>query len=129
MVSTRSERRSHPRREVAVDGHIACHVGGQSVALRTRNISYSGLYCHVPRYLAPFTRVNVAMALPLHEGKNRPHNETFAIEGVVVRTEPEEETAGVDDYRVAIFFSGITEEARRLLARYVLEHNGDVAPS
>jgi len=124
MTAKRIERRKHPRRPIAVDGHITCHVGGDPVTLRTRNISCSGLYCHVPRYVAPFTRVNVAMALPLRRRGGAPHNETFAIEGVVVRTEPEQETPGVDDYRVAIFFSGLTEEARDLLARYVIAHDG-----
>jgi len=125
MTAKRTERRKHPRRSIAVDGHITCHVGGNPVSLRTRNISCSGLYCHVPQYLPPFTRVNVAMALPLGDGAGGARNETFAIEGVVVRTEPEEETPGVDEYRVAIFFSGLTEEARDLLARYVIAHDAD----
>ena len=120
------ERRRHPRKHIAVDGHIACHTGDSEVTLRTHNVSCSGLYCHVPRFLPPFTRVNVAMALPIRDGGTESHNETFAIEGVVVRTDPEKESPKVDEYHVAIFFSGMTDEARTLLTQYVLEHNGEV---
>lgn len=124
MVGTRKhERRAHPRRELAVDGHLACHTAGGPLALRARNISCSGLYCHVPRYLPPFTRVNVAMALPIHDASAKAHNETFAVEGVVVRTDPEQERPDCHDYRVAIFFAGIDEEARALIARYVRQHD------
>lgn len=120
-----ADRRKHPRKQIAVDGHIACHTEDGEVTLRTHNVSCSGLYCHVARYLAPFTRVNVAMALPIRDGGRQAHNESFVIEGVVVRAEPVREAPPTGDYNVAIFFSGMTDEARTLLTQYVIEHNGE----
>ena len=128
MVTKKLDRRSHPRKSVAISGQIVCHTGDHDISLQTHNVSCSGLYCRVSRYLPPFTGVNVAMALPLHNGKKSAHNEMIAFKGVVVRTDPEKEVPGCDDYHVAVFFSGITEKARDLITRYLLEH-GVAAPS
>ena len=118
-----SERRKHPRVAADIQGHIVCHVGRGTIAVKTHNVSCSGLYCRVTEFIAPFTIVRIAMALPVHEG-DASRNKIVDFDGVVVRTDPEQADPAVSAYDVAVFFSGITEEAKELISRYVREHAG-----
>jgi len=40
----------------------------------------------------------------------------------VVRTEPEVETTGEDDYQVACYFTDISDQDRERLESYILRH-------
>ncbi len=115
------DRRYEPRILASIPGHIVCHAGKDPVVMTTRNISCSGLYCQVSKFVPLFTRVNIVMNLPLQQGDGVYH-EVVDFEGVVVRTEPEREKPDHSEYHVAIFFSGITDKARSLIARYMREH-------
>jgi hypothetical protein len=121
MSDKPDERRKHQRVAVELSGHIACHVSGKPVVLTSKNMSCSGLYCHVPQFVPPFMRVSLTMALPVHEEEKR-HMETLQVEGVTVRTEPEYEEPDRKDYHLAIFFSSITQRGRELIAQYVREN-------
>lgn len=111
------ERRSHPRvrTSVPVPARIRCWAELGEEQAQLCDISCSGLYCTVPSYIPPLTRVDIILDLPLFEGGER-RRETVEFEGAVVRSEQEEDA---DRYGIAIFFSGLTERARRLISRYV----------
>ena len=129
MSDQPEDRRSHPRIEKSVSGHILCHTVGQKVALTTKNISCSGMQCHVSHFIAPFTRLNLTLVLALRDGP-KGHRETAVdIEGVIVRTYPDREEPGRDDYQIAVFFSDLSEEAREKIAEYVVEHDTDAVAS
>ena len=121
MTEQSKERRSHPRISAEISGHIVCHTTKGALQMTTRNISCSGLYCHVSEYIAPFTRVDIEMNLPLHQSGKAQHR-AVRFEGVVVRAEPGHAHPSRTEFNVAIFFSGITPRAKSLVARYVREH-------
>jgi hypothetical protein len=117
------ERRSHPRIAAEIEGHIVCHMGRDITRIRAQNISCSGLYCRVDSYIPPFRQLNITMNLPLRHGKSL-RNISVEFDAVVVRTEPQHEVPGRREYNIAIFFSGITEKAKSLVARYIRDHGG-----
>ena len=115
------ERRSHRRRPAKLTGHVGPPGQPDTVQIRTYDISCSGVRCEVPCYIAPFTQLQIAMTVPLRDGK-RLRNEKISVDGTVVRTEPEKRDPASDFYHIAIFFSRTTEEARSIIAQYVSQH-------
>lgn len=113
------ERRAHPRVRADLAAQIVTHEKrDQPVVVRARNISCSGLYCHLDRYVAPFQRLHLSMIIPLVE-QNRVHNEVIQLDAVIVRVEPEEEDPDVLDYHIAVFFENVSEKDRQVIDRYV----------
>jgi len=123
MAQEGGERRAHTRVEAELEAHLICPIAEDTIAVVTRNISCSGLYCRVPRYIAASTRMAMAIILPVREA-GQMHNRLLQLEGVVVRIEPEQEEAGTKDYRIALYFPTLTREARAVIGRYVQQHSG-----
>jgi len=111
------DRRSHPRVEasVPIPARVGCWAELGSEKARIGNISCSGLYCTVPVYIPVATRVEICLNVPCF-GESEKHREQVKFRGTVVRTEPLESE---NQYGLAIFFSGLTERARRLITQYV----------
>lgn len=106
-----AERREHPRIETELSLKLA--VNGYDFSTITRNVSCVGTYCHIPKYVPPFTRVNIKMDLPIPRcGKE---NSKVECGGVIVRSE--DEAAG--GFNVAIFFNKINETAKHKISRYL----------
>lgn len=113
------ERRAHPRVRADLAAQIVTHAKNREpVVARARNISCSGLYFHLNRYIAPFQKLHLSMIVPLIE-QNRVHNEVIQLDAVTVRVDPEEEDPDVLDYHIAVFFENISENDRQVIARYV----------
>ncbi len=113
------ERRGHPRVSAEIAAHIVTHARrDQAVVVRSTNISCSGLYCNVSKYIAPFQKLHLSMIIPLLE-RGRVHNEVIQLDGVAVRVDPEEQDADVLDYHIAIFFENVSGKDKQILARYV----------
>ena len=109
------ERRAHPRVKADLAAQIVTHEKrDQPVVVRARNISCSGLYCHLDKYIAPFQKLHLSIIVPLIE-RNRVHNEVIQLDAVTVRVEPEEEDPDVLDYHVAIFFENTSEKDRQII--------------
>ena len=110
------DKRQHPR----VSHRIAVRAqqdGG--VELETINLSVGGLFCTSPAWVAPMTRLALALQLPAARG-DRP----AVVEGeaVVVRTEPSAPTAAHrGGYRIALFFSRMDQDHRRALQRFLAD--------
>ena len=84
----------------------------------TKNISCSGVYCQIDFFLPLMTKLEVTMNFPIIEN-NKKVEKTFTTNTVVVRIDPEFDQPGCDVYYIALFFMGIKEENRNLIARYI----------
>lgn len=113
------ERRRYPRVKADIAGQMITHARrDQAVVVRSKDISYSGLSCHINAYVAPFQKVHLSMIIPLLEHEHM-HNEVIQIGGVTVRVDPEAEDPDVLDYHIAIFFEDVSRKDREILDRYV----------
>jgi hypothetical protein len=105
---TKSERRKHPRVTQGVP--IALSANGYDFTTTTQNISCVGAYCHIDKYVPPFTKVLVKMDLP-----SVASNCNVECRGVVVRTEDDRNSG----FNVAIFFNEMKDLERKKISRYI----------
>ena len=105
------ERRLHPRIDHRLPLNLA--VNGYDFSTSTYNISRVGAYCHLDKYMPPFTKISVKLSLPDKERSGK--NTIVECKGVVVRTE--DETDG--GFNLAIFFNEIHDDQRKKIAQYV----------
>lgn len=106
---SRVERRLHPR--IARELPIKVAANGYDFLTTTRNLSCVGTYCHIDKYIPPFTRVMIKLSLPMRGAKNR----LVECKGVLVRTEDEDRGG----FNIAIFFNDIKQEQKKKIAEYV----------
>jgi hypothetical protein len=89
--------------------------------LETINISSSGLYFRSNHFIEPLTKL--AMVLDVTVADEDQSGETTVApvpcEGIVVRTIPEAETEGCDDYEVAVFFTHLESSGSVNLERHI----------
>lgn len=108
----RNERRQYPRIKGEFPLNIA--VNGYDFTTTTQDISCIGTYCHINKYIPPFTKIMVKLNLPIaHESGNT--NCCVECKGVVVRTE-DERNGG---FNIAIFFNQIKENQRHKISQYI----------
>ncbi len=122
MSDTPSERRKAQR----VDASLNLEVkfprsdGSTGVAsLETINISSSGIYFKSDHFIEPMTKLamELEVAVPGTAGK---HDLALVpCEGLVVRTNPEADTVGCDNYEVAVFFTHIESDGMANLERHI----------
>lgn len=115
-LAAKSERRRNQRAFKNVPIMVG-HDSEEGLKAESINISTRGLYCKVAQYVPPFSKLKVALELPNDFGKNA----EVECEGVVVRVEPEEETVGVKEYNLAIYFLDLDPDAARIVANFVAE--------
>jgi len=104
----KSERRKHLR--VTQKLPIALSANGYDFTTTTQNISCVGAYCHIDKYVPPFTKVLVKMDIPSASAKSN-----VVCHGVVVRTEDDRNKG----FNVAIFFNAIRDAQRKKISRYI----------
>jgi hypothetical protein len=112
MNNCSRDRRLYPRVEHAMPVKIAAN--GYGFATSTQNISCLGAYCYIPKYVPPFTKVMVKLALPVYHGSQK-RNCYVECKGVIVRTEDRQK----EGFNVAIFFNQINEEQRKKISQYL----------
>lgn len=105
-----NERRLHPR----INMNLPLNVGanGYDFCTNTQNVSCLGTYCHITKYVPPFTRVRIKMALPM---KDTAVPVNVECDGVIVRTDDEPQGG----FNVAIYFNRIKDTQRQKLSDYV----------
>jgi len=108
----KSERRQYPRIEHRLPFKVAAN--GYDFSTSTLNVSCIGAYCHINKYIPPFTKVIVKLTLPL---PTRNGNKNYDIEckGVVVRSEDENKGG----FNIAIFFNEIGDPQRHKISQYI----------
>lgn len=112
-----TDRRSYPR----VDECIPIRIIQQDEALVTEsaNLSASGVYCKIHRYIPPMTKLQLTLEVP-PRGLPGGRRKTVSCVGVVVRSEPS--TQPGDDpstYHIAIFFLDIATSDRQMIQEAV----------
>ena len=107
------DRRKHPRLASNVPVKISQEDG--DVVTETANISSSGAYCRVERYIEPMSKMKICLLIPIKKGMK---NSTKKIncEGVVVRADT---VPGQSYFNIAIFFSDISRRDADTIADYV----------
>jgi hypothetical protein len=106
------ERRRNPRASGNVPVKISHEAG--DIVTETVNISRSGAYCRIDRYIEPMTRMKVNILLPLWKN-NRNTTKKVSCEGAVVRTEPSTEK---EFFHIAIFFNKISRRGAEVIGDY-----------
>ena len=90
------------------------------ILTETRNVSSSGAYCSVNKPLDLMTKLGVVILLPIQKNKSKTIKKINCC-GVVVRLEQDGDSQK-HPYRVAIFFSDLKEQDRKILRFYIDSH-------
>ncbi|MCK9604373.1 MAG: PilZ domain-containing protein [Candidatus Omnitrophica bacterium] len=110
--SLKQERRLHPRLDHTLPVKIAAN--GYDFITTTQNVSCVGAYCRINKYIPPFTKIMVRLALPIITD-NKTKNYSVECKGVIVRTEDESEGG----FNIAIFFNDIKGSQRQKISEYI----------
>ena len=106
------ERRRAPR--VVERVPVALTDEGKAFQAESENLSATGVYCTLDRFIPPMTKLQVQFELP-----DGARHVRIRCEGVVVRVAPIVTTATRGRYHVAVFFSELTEHNRAAISRFV----------
>ncbi len=106
------EKRLHPRIDQKLPFQVA--VNGYDFTTATQNISCSGAYCRLKKYVPPFTKVAVKMTFPI-KTHNKVEQYNVECQGVIVRTDDK----GKEGFNIAIFFNEIGDSQRKKISQYV----------
>ncbi len=114
------ERRAAPRAMRQIP--LTLSHDSKEIKTQTHNMSTSGAYCTISRFIPLMTKMNIRFEIP-----GESHHAWIHCVGVVVRIDPPQEVAGRRAYDVAIFFSDVPERDRHRLAQYV-QHDLPASP-
>ena len=85
------------------------------IVTQTANISRSGAYCRVEKFIEPMTKLKINLLLPVKKnGKNS--SKRITCQGAVVRSE---KIFTENAYNIAIFFNDITQRDSESIADYI----------
>jgi len=107
-----SDRRLHPRIDHGMPINVMAD--GYDFMSTTRNVSCLGAYCHISKYVPPFTKLNIKLDLPVKKARVSKKIEV-ACKGVVVRTD--DDPAG--GFNIAVFFNDIKPVQQHRIAEYI----------
>jgi hypothetical protein len=108
------ERRNSLRIECQIPLKL-CQEDGDIVT-ETGNISRSGVYCRVNRYIAPMSKVQAHLLLPVRKRNGKTETKKVTCQGVIVRTE---QYSKDEKYNIAIFFNEIAQKDSEAIADYI----------
>ncbi len=103
------ERRRYPRSKRQVQ--VVMDDRGPGILNHIDNISEAGVLCHTIKPVALMTKIGILLDLP------KPFEHRIDAEGVVVRCDPEE--LGDDHFKVAIFFTKLSETDKEAIQEFV----------
>ena len=112
------ERREHLR--IPKKLPLKVRVDSFDLVTETQNISSSGAYCQVDKYIEPMTKVGIILLLPIRQKNNKLLTRKLNCEGVVVRTEQSRDCAG--KFNIAVFFNNMKKPDMKIVARYIESH-------
>lgn len=121
-MSGKKDKRRHPR--IAQRLRVRWQ-DEESLELETIDLSAGGFSCTSPVHLAPMTKVALSLILPRTQSEPTQPERVVNGEAVVVRAEP---SAGASSnggpFRLALFFSRMKEEDRRVLQAFLKSRSG-----
>jgi hypothetical protein len=112
MRAVKVERRQHPRVDQKLPVDVSTN--GYYFTTVTQNISCLGAYCHINKYVPPFTKVAIKLNLPIISRAGQKDSNADC-KGVVVRTED----VPSGGFNVAIFFNDIKDSQRHKISQYI----------
>jgi hypothetical protein len=122
MAEIRTERRKARR----VDANLNLEVkvpradgSLETASLETINISSSGVYFKSDHFIEPMTKLAMELEVQVPAGEGGAETALVPCEGLVVRTNPEAESADCRNYEVAVFFTHIESEGMANLERHI----------
>ncbi len=117
------EKRRHPRLSKKLP--ISVKVDDSEIKSQTHDISLSGVYCQVGRYIETMQKIELTMFLPI-KGKDGSHDmKKVACKGVVVRSEK----SGLDasKYNIALYFIDMKKADTDNISLYIQSHNEELS--
>lgn len=118
-----SEKRLHPR--IKKNLPIKIKNSDFDLVTETKNISCTGAYCQIDRYLAPLTKIKTRLLIPL---KTKQKHITVDCEGVVVRIEKTNNDLE-EQYSIAIYFENVHKADIAKINRFIQDRNATNYPS
>ena len=108
-----NDRRQHPR----VEKNIPLKISTSDVDLvtETKNLSRSGVYCRINKYIEPMTKLKIHLLLPIKRG-NKTTTKKITCQGVIVRTETISQNS---EYSVAIYFNDLPARDADTITDYI----------
>jgi len=107
------ERRKDPRVRNNIPVKIFNTDGDQ--VTETANVSRSGAYCRVEKYIEPMTKLKINLLIPVKKN-DKLSSKKINCSGVVVRAEP---IPGKEGFNIAIFFNDISQKDADIVSDYV----------
>ena len=128
MPQKRSTRKKERRASARVDARLSMRLKGAradgdltQIVTESQNISASGVYCLSPHYLAPLSKVNLAIVLP-RLPRGRGTKDIISCEGIVVRCEAPA-PRGEGHYQMACVFTALDSRRRERIEEFVTWRN------
>ncbi len=106
------DRRKFPR--VKMDCSIFLEVGGMKVAARLNDISESGMSIFCPKLIEDFTILEMTIVVTHHNVNNMLESE-IVCQAITVRSEEFFDPISGNGYKMAMFFSQISAESRKVI--------------
>ena len=120
MTPTTAERRSHARfsRQFEIEGQQDDH--GTQARMIASDLSLGGLHCSSSQDYPEMTRLAVRLMLP-----NGSRVDALDVDAVVVRRTELASTSGAARFELGLFFTGLSDDARTRLARFLARNASD----
>ena len=120
MTPTTVERRSHARfpHQFEIEGPLDDK--GTVARMVASDLSLGGLHCSSSQDFPEMTRLAVRLVLP-----NGERHETLDVEAVVVRRMELASSAGGKRFELGLFFSGLSDDARARIARFLARNSSN----
>ncbi len=106
------ERRRHLRLDYNIPVKISSDDG--DIVTETTNLSCSGAFCRIAKYLAPMTKLKINLLLPIRKN-DRIVTKRVGCQGVVVRSE----SVPGAGFNTAIFFNDIAPRDSQIINDFV----------
>ena len=115
-----TDRRRGERVDAQLKLRVDLPVAGGVADLETINISTSGVYFRSDHHIAPMTKLAMGLELVV-PGAAGGEAEVALLrcEGLVVRTQPDDPTPDVTQYEIAVFFTSLDAEGKRILEDHI----------
>jgi c-di-GMP-binding flagellar brake protein YcgR len=108
------------RKALRVDAALPISISGgpEPAEGKTLNISTNGVYFESPRAIEPLTKVRMELMLPVLEG-GTDKEMGVSFDGVVVRTNLDSSDPNVQRYRIAVFFTHVSQASQKVLDGFI----------
>ena len=108
-----ADRRQYPR----LKGNVPVKIYSEDFdfVTETQNVSRTGVYCQVNKYIEPMTKLKIHLLLSCKKD-GKVMSEKVSCQGVIVRTES---IPGEDVFNIAIYFNDIKPRDAERIAAFV----------